>query len=559
MYIETIPRRLGGLASHLLHTGRGSNERVSVRSDLSRDMPADVELGLRLLAAPARRIRRMKRDVVHVVLAPERQLTRDEVERVLELYEAEYGIPPSNARLVVEHVKGDRASHFHIVYSMASEAEGKALRFTQSADRDEMLARRLEIEFGMKLQPSTRVDRTVELLRERGLADLAQLAAEGPRSEKGKNRTKAERQQERRLGSNRELIDARLMQAWRQCASDLTRLPAELGHLGFELAAGAKRIAGVPIVLLVDTESLYTGSLTHDLNRARKAAGETVRIREPAMGAAVGELKPEKEVKASLRLTAPQRATEAVLNEFDRLAEEMDAAGEREEAAKAKVGRARLAARLSAEECQSLKARQGKVRSRYQQRDRIRRARVNHAFIAARLFGSREVRKIAFLLISVGVLAVGGSLLTALAASGAAVSLIPTFTSAKRRRAEADQAAALDRNAMAKELRAETQRFFRERAIALQLARQQKLAREQQLRAARDIRMRRDRVEQLRRSQEMASRVFAAGAQAEDRHRAQLAALRVAARTRPGPSGPGQGSRQPGRPTKAPSRGGRER
>jgi hypothetical protein len=191
MYIETIPRKLGGLARHLLHTGRGSNERVIVRSDLSRDMPANVELGLRLLAAPARRIRRMKRDVVHVVLAPERQLTRDEVERVLELYEAEYGIPASNARLVVEHVKGDRASHFHIVYSMASEAEGKALRFTRSADRDEMLARRLEIELGMKLQPSTRVDRTVELLRERGLADLAELAAEGPRSEKGKNRTKA--------------------------------------------------------------------------------------------------------------------------------------------------------------------------------------------------------------------------------------------------------------------------------------------------------------------------------------------------------------------------------
>jgi len=483
MYIETIPRQLGGLASHLLHTGRGSNERVVVRSDLGRDMPSDVELGLRLLATPARRIRRMKRDVVHVVMSPERTLTKEEVELMLGLYEAEYGIPASSARIVVEHHKGKRASHFHLVYSMADETKGKALRFSRSRDRDEMLARRLEITFGVKLQPSTRVDRTAELLRKRGLDDLADIAAAGPRREKGANRSKAQRQQEKRLGADRELIDARLMQAWRQSAGDLSRLPAELGHLGFALVAGDKRIAGVPIVLLVDMESTYAGSLTHDLNRARKAAGETVRIREPAMGAAVGELKPNKEVKAQLRRTAPQRADEALLGEFDRLIEEMDAAGDREEAAKAKVGRTRVAARLSAAESQSLKARQSDIRSRYRQRNRIRCARVNRSFIAAKLFGSPEVRKAAFLLVSVGVLAIGGGLFTALAASGVAVGLIPTFTSAKRRRAEADQAAVLDRDAMAIELRAETQRFFRERAVAKRIAEQKELARKARMRA----------------------------------------------------------------------------
>lgn len=559
MYIETIPRRLGGLASHLLHTGRGSNERVIVRSDLGRDMPADVELGLRLLATPARRIRRMRRDVVHVVMSPERPLTQGDVELMLGLYEAEYGIPDGSARLVVEHQKGNRASHFHIVYSMADETTGKALRFSRSRDRDEMLARRLEIAFGVKLQPSTRVDRTAELLRKRGLDDLAEIAAAGPRAEKGENRSKAERQQEKRLGADRELIDARLMQAWRQCAGDLTRLPAELGHLGFALAAGDKRIAGVPIVRLVDMETLYTGSLTHDLNRARKAAGDRVRVREPAMGAAVGELEREKEVKAQLRRTAPQRASEALLGEFDRLIEEMNAVGDREEAAKAKVGRTRLAARLSAEERQTLKARQSDVRGRYRQRNRIRRARVNRSFIAAKLFGSREVRKVAFLLVSVGVLAVGGGLLTALAASGVAVSLLPTFTSAKRRRAEADQAAVLDQAAMAKELRAETQRFFRERAVALQLARKQELAREQRMRTALDVRMRQQRADQLSRSRELQLRARAAEAQALAQQRAQQAAYLAAARKRPGPGGPGQGTRQLVQVRKAPGRGGMER
>lgn len=464
MYIETIPRKLGGLARHLLHTGRGSNERVIVRSDLSRDMPADVELGLRLLAAPARRIRRMKRDVVHVVMAPERQLTRDEVERVLQLYEAEYGISASNARLAVEHVKGDRASHFHTVYSMASETEGKALRFTRSADRDEMLARRLEIELGMKLQPSTRVDRTVELLRERGLSDLAELAAEGPRSEKGRNRPKAERQQARRVEANHDLIETRLMHAWRQCGGELDRLPEHLRQQGLELAAGKKRIAGVPIVLVVDEETLFAGSLTHILNRVRKANGELVRIREPAMSAAVGELKPESELKAQLGKTASERAAQAVLGEYDRLVAEMEADGEREEAIKAKRVRNRLVAGLSTEEKGDLQARRRIVRERYRQRDRIRRARVNRAFLMAKLFGNRGVRKTAFYLVAVGMLATGTGLLAALAAAGIVLAALPSFSSAKRLRHAAHEAAGQDGIELVIELQNETRRFFRNRA-----------------------------------------------------------------------------------------------
>ena len=79
MYLETIPRKIGGLGRHLMDTGRGSNERVIVRSDLSRDMPSDITLGLRLLAARARRIRRMENDVVHIVMSPERQIGRAHV------------------------------------------------------------------------------------------------------------------------------------------------------------------------------------------------------------------------------------------------------------------------------------------------------------------------------------------------------------------------------------------------------------------------------------------------------------------------------------------------
>lgn len=464
MYLETIPRKIGGLGRHLMDTGRGSNERVIVRSDLSRDMPSDITLGLRLLAARARRIRRMENDVVHIVMSPERQLTLEEIERVLSLIEAEYGIPPGSARLVVEHQKGKRAHHFHVVFSMASEADGKALRFTRCGDRDEMLARRLELELGEPLQPSTRVARTVELLRERGLHDLAERAAQGPVAEKGLRPSKAEIRQDARLGADPALIDARLRQAWHQAGGNLSRLRSELETMGFRLAAGDKRIAGVPIVQLIDAETLKMTSLTRHLNRLR-IHGDVPRLREVAIGASVGELPPVTEVKAQMRKEAPQRGAEALLEEFDRLIAEIDADGEHAGAAKARKGRDRLAARLSAEEKNELRARQSRVRDHYAQRNRIRRARVNRAFLAARLFADRDIRKAAFYLIAIGALATGAGLIPALAAAGFVVGALPTFHSARRLRSAADREAKLERVEMDREVQDETRTFFRERAI----------------------------------------------------------------------------------------------
>ena len=464
MYIETIPRKLGGLGRHLMDTGRGSNERVVVRDDLSRDVPADVVLALRLLAAPARRIRRMKRDVVHIVISPERRLSADEIEHVLRTIETEYGIPEGSARLVVEHQKGERAHHFHVVFSMASEADGKALRFVRSGDRDEMLARRLELELGEPLQPSTRVARTVELLRERGLHDLAERAAQGPVAERGLRPSKAEIRQDKRLGTDSALIDARLRQAWHQARGELSRLRGELETMGFRLAAGDKRIAGMPIVQLIDTETFKTTSLTRHLNRLR-VHGDAPQLREVAIGTCVGELPPVKDVKAQLRKEAPQRGAEALLGEFDQLIGEMEADGERAEAAKARKGRDRLAARLSAEEKQDLRIWQGRVRERYRQRDRIRRARVNRAFLAAKLFAGREVRKAAFYLVAAGVLATGAGLIPALAAAGFVVGALPTFHSARRLRAASDREAELARVETDREVQDEARTFFRERAI----------------------------------------------------------------------------------------------
>lgn len=559
MIIITTPRRIGELGRHLLKTGRGSNKEVVIRADMIRDVPADTRLALRVMAALARRNHRVKRDIVHVKVSPKEPLSTEQLERVLAVYEGEYRIPVDCPRHVVEHRKGDRAAHFHINYAMVAPGTGKALRLERSRERDELIARRVELELGEGLTPSVRVERVADMLRERGLFELAELAAAGPVAERGNNRSKADLQQAARLEADLDLVDARLMQAWRRCGGDLRRLRPALEELGLCLAAGNKRVEGVPLVRLIDTETLLSTSLTRDLNRVRKASGEMERLQEPAIGTAIGRLPVEAEVKAALRRDAPARGTDAVLREFDQLVGEMEFDGEREEAVRAKKGRDRLAARLSAEEKAELRHRQALARERYRQRDRIRRARVNRAFVAAKLFGSRTVRKTAFYLVAAGLLATGAGLITALGAAGIAVAALPSFLSAKRLRAAAGQAAERDRAEMAGAVQLEAQRFFRERAIARRAAEQKRKAQEERLRAARAARAQAARAQQLSRSQDALRQARAAELQALARQRTQQATRLSAGRDRPNPNGAGQAPRQPIRTRQAPRRGGVER
>lgn len=560
MIIITTPRKIGELGRHLGRTGRGSNKEVVIRDDVIRDAPADPTLALRVMAALSRQNRRVKRDIVHLKIAPKITLGPEALARALQLIEEEYGIPFDAPRHVVEHRKGDRAPHFHVNYAMVVPDTGKALRFTNSAERDEMIARRLEIELGQGLTPSLRVERLAQLLRERGFGDLADIAATGPVAEKGLGRSKAERQQLDRLEADPDLLDARLLQAWRRCGGDIRQLPAELGKLGFRLAAGDKLVAGVPMVRMIDSETLVATSLTRDLNRIRKANGETTRFREPEIGDAMGPLPPEAEVKAELHRDAPQRSVDALLGEFDRLVGEMKSDGEREEAVKARKGRDRVAARLSAEEKVDLRARQGRVRDRYRQRDRVRRARVNRAFGAAKIFGDRRIRTVAFYLVAAGLFATGAGLVTALGAAGIAVAALPEHLGAKRFRAAADQAAALERAEMAREVQRESQCFFRERAVARRVAEQQRKAREATMRAAQASRQRMAQAEQLQHQQQQLERQRRrAEMERVARRRTQQAARLLASRGRPDPNDPGQAPRQPVRTRQAPRRGGFER
>ncbi len=490
MMLITTPRRLGELGRHLMKTGRGSNEQVIIRDDLCRDVPHEALLALRVLAAQSRRNHRVQRDVVHVVISPKRALSPAELGYVLKVIEEEYGIPFDAARHVTEHRKGRRPPHFHVVYAMTDPATGKALRFRRSRERDDMLARRLEIELGEGLSPSVRVDRIAEMLRERGLEDLAERAAAGPVAERGILPGKDEMQQAGRLEADVETIDDRVLLAWRRCSGDLQRLRAELDASGFSLCAGHTLVDGRPIVRLIDRESLMTTSLTRHVNRVSKRAGQAAKLHEIDVGRVFGELPAEKQARAALRLDGPQRSADAVLGEFDRLIREMEADGERDQADRAKAAKERTANRLTAEERTRLRQRQALVRERYRRRDRIRRARVNRFFIAAGVFANPEVRKLAFYLLAAGAMATGAGLLGALAVAGVAVASLPSYQGARRLRAAHDQAAAKDRIAVAAELQAESRDFFRQRAIAMKLAEQRARQRAMQERSERAARLR---------------------------------------------------------------------
>jgi hypothetical protein len=543
MIIITTPRKIGELGRHLAKTGRGSNKQVIVRDDLIRDAPLDTTLALRIMAALSRQNRRVKRDIVHIKIAPKVALSPEALERVLQVIQEEYGIPFDAPRHIVEHRKGKRAHHFHVNYPMFVPGQDGALRFTRSEERDEMIARRLEIEFGEGLTPSLRVHRVAEMLRERGLSSFADIAATGPAAEKGLSRSKAEFQQAVRLEADPDLVDERLLEGWRRSGEDLHRLPEELEKLGFRLAAGDKLVAGAPAVRLIDTETLFATSLTRDLNRVRKANGDHIRIQEPELGAAIGELPSEAAVKAELRREAPQRSAADLLGEFDRLVAEAEADGEREEAAKARQGRARVAARLSTEEKEDLRTRQGRVRERYRQRDRIRRARVNRVFIAAGVFADPSVRKLAFYLVAAGALATGAGLLAALTIAGVAVAGLPSFTSARRARADAAESLAQDRVEQEVELRDTARAFFRERAIALRIADEKRRARERQAHLGAALR-RRNQKAAHRQQTESAGLSQQAAKRAADYQRAQVA-QRIAARRKP--KVPGGGGQAPGK------------
>ena len=174
MIVREQFRRAGGLADHLARLD--TNKSVTVRSDLCQGVPPDIRQALVVLAGIARTNPRTKRHFIHFKISPSKPDARA-IRRALDLIEKEYGIAPGSPRLVVEHQKGDRPNHFHVVYSIVDIGTGRAVPSEGNYLKDEIISRLLELELGEAITPGSRHADVVEALRDRGQANEAAVLA----------------------------------------------------------------------------------------------------------------------------------------------------------------------------------------------------------------------------------------------------------------------------------------------------------------------------------------------------------------------------------------------
>ena len=456
MIVKSTWRRAGGLEAHLLRTD--TNETVRVRTDLFRGAD-DLHAALRLMEAIARTNPRVARAFVHVVISPDHGMTEAELAEALAMVEAEHGLS-SVLRAVVEHLKGSRASHTHVVYPVVDPATGKAARSHNNFERDELVSRRLEIAFSERVTPGPRIEQNVAELRRRGLhAEADRLAPYVPvRHEDPLSR--ADRQQASRLGVKAPEWSARAFALFEGAGRDLATFAGRLEAAGLSVARGD--IA----MLLVDDATGYGVPLTRLLRREAKAGGRPLTITEDQVAAGFPHTAPFGQARDAGLERARTRAEHDLATERRTATTEAALDGDVEELA-ALQKRARKMhedeeSRTREAAWATLRARRETIQALHQEREAVRRRRVDRAFRAAKLLDVPELRRVAFALAAAGVLMTGGSLALALAAGVVAAELLPT-----RARARAAAAAArIDRAGDAARRRSETDAAYREAKAA---------------------------------------------------------------------------------------------
>ncbi len=88
----------------------------------------------------------------HIIINPEEELTSEQLEWMIDQINEEYGFAADDPMLIVKHQKnrnseGPSAAHYHILRASSS-ADGKVYDAFNFQKRNELIARRSEIEFG---------------------------------------------------------------------------------------------------------------------------------------------------------------------------------------------------------------------------------------------------------------------------------------------------------------------------------------------------------------------------------------------------------------------------
>lgn len=431
--------RAGGHAAHLSRVD--TNRRVTMRWDLSRGVPHDLEQALALEAGLSRTNPRTQRDLIHFKVSPSHHHHRA-FELALELIETEYGISPTAMRVVVVHDKGDRPPHMHVVYSVVDAETGKAIRSQNKFVQNELIARQLEMMLGEPIVPGPNHLSVVEVLRSRGRHAKADHLATFAPAEKGQRVGTQIRRQNERVGLDTKAASRTLYTAWIEASGDLGAFAVGLDAIGFDLLRGDRA------VIARHRETGGIVPLRRGLNMASREVGAALDYTRYTFDERFGLLPSFdaiKDEKSARRLDLAQAATD---EELRRLGREALIDGDGRQAARAYGA---LAARRKREEQAQGRADRDLKLEIQRERHRlelIRKRRVDRAFLAAAIFDSPRMRKLVFAAATTGVLLAGGGVALALVAAGFTIGALPTLEQARavKRQAQQDRRAVYERD-----------------------------------------------------------------------------------------------------------------
>lgn len=431
--------RAGGHAAHL--SREDTNRKVTMRWDLSRGVPHDLELALALEAGLARTNPRTQRDLIHFKVSPS-QDHRRAFELALELIEREYGISSSAMRVVVVHAKGDRPEHMHVVYSIVDAETGKAIPSQNKFVQNELIARQLEMMLGEPIVPGPNHLDVIDALRSRGQHTEADYLATFAPAEKGQRVGTQIRRQNERVGLDTKAASRTLYTAWMEASGDLGAFAVGLDAIGFDLFRGDRAV----IARHRGTGGIVP--LRRGLNMASREVGAALDYTRYTFDGRFGLLlsfDAIKDEKSTRRLNLAQAATD---EELRRLGLEALIDGDARQATKAYGA---MAARRKREENAQRRTDRDLKLEIQRERHRlelIRKKRVDRAFLAAAIFDSSRMRKLVFAAAATGVLLAGGGVALALVAAGFTIGALPTREQARavKRQAQQDRRAVYERD-----------------------------------------------------------------------------------------------------------------
>lgn len=268
MIIKSDARRLGGLTSHLLNGEK--NVRILQRHDLDRDADQDLHSALLDFAFTAKisSPNPRARSLFHIKVSPSHVLTESELMRTIEFIEAEHNIPQSTPRKVVEHLKGNRADHYHLVYSHYDPISGKAICTKRNHVNDEMASRLCELRFNEAIVVGKHTEENaIELEARCSPGDAAKLRhAMSVKEQSSAGRSIIRYNDADRLKKSVSFED-RIWGLFMESNRDVSRFKIAATKTGFVFAMGDKAI------MIVNSETGISIPLLRLLNKRAKAKG----------------------------------------------------------------------------------------------------------------------------------------------------------------------------------------------------------------------------------------------------------------------------------------------